>query len=248
MRRKIVAGNWKMNMSSESSNAFLNDLKSSDWPEDVNCIIAPPIIYLIELQKINGEQIHLCGQNCHSNDSGAFTGEIGAAMLNDIGAKYCLVGHSERRSYFNERNDFLKNKVDGLLKNSIVPIYCCGETRIERENGTYFNVVKQQLNEGLFHLDNLQFAKVIIAYEPVWAIGTGLTASAKEAQEMHSFIRETIENAYGHETADSISILYGGSCNPNNAKELFACQDVDGGLIGGASLEPKKFLEIAQAF
>ena len=237
-----------MNMSSKSAHAFFYEIKSMKWPEDVACIIAPPIIYLKELKQIGENKIDLCGQNAHPQDSGAFTGEIGAVMLNEIGANYCLVGHSERRNLFNERNEFLKAKVDGLIKNDIIPIYCCGETRGERENGDYFKVVEKQLIEGVFHLDEIQFGKMILAYEPVWAIGTGLTATASEAQEMHAHIRKTIENSFGAEIARTIPIVYGGSCNPKNAKELFACEDVDGGLIGGASLETESFLQIAQAF
>ena len=236
-----------MNMSSDQANQFISELEKSDWPKSVDAIIAPPNIYLTDLCEIS-DQVKIAAQNCHSEKSGAYTGEVSAPMILAIGVSYCLVGHSERREYFKETGSFLKEKVDSLLSEGLTPIYCCGEVKSERENGTYFSVIKNQLEESVFHLANDEIVKLVIAYEPVWAIGTGLTATAVEAQEMHAFIRKTLSDKYGDEVAQSISILYGGSCKPANASELFSCEDVDGGLIGGASLEVGSFVQIAQSF
>ncbi|MFT7613379.1 MAG: triosephosphate isomerase [Parvicellaceae bacterium] len=247
MRLKIVAGNWKMNMSSKESNLFLSKIEESNWPAEVEGIIAPPSVYLKELRN-NTKILRIAAQNCHSEDSGAYTGEISAKMINELDVQYCLVGHSERRSYFYETGPFLKAKIDALLREGIRPIYCCGEQKEERQDGQFFEVVKKQLEESIFHLSATDFSKLVIAYEPVWAIGTGLTASAVEAQEMHKYIRQAVSGKYGEEVANGISILYGGSCKPSNAQELFSCPDVDGGLIGGASLQADSFLQIAQSF
>lgn len=246
MRRKIVAGNWKMNMSSDKANDFITRLNKADWPEDVEAIIAPPSVYLKQVAD-QADWVKVSAQNCHSADSGAYTGEISATMLSDIGATYCLVGHSERREYFKEEGTFLKEKVNALLSKHITPIYCCGETQVQRENGEHYPVIETQVSD-LFHLNGDQINEVVIAYEPVWAIGTGLTATAEEAQDMHQHIRQTLAKQYGDEVARGISILYGGSCKPSNAKELFAGEDVDGGLIGGASLEVDSFVAIAHSF
>lgn len=247
MRRKIVAANWKMNMSTDDGIDFFQKLIQSSWPDDVEAIVAPPNLYLQMLKEVKGHA-ELCGQNCHSEQQGAFTGEVSAKMLTDVGAQYCLVGHSERRKYFEESSLFLKAKVNAVLENGLSPIYCCGETESERRLGAHFETVKNQLTAELFALDSSSFEKVIIAYEPVWAIGTGLTATAGQAQEMHSFVRSVVETNYGREIASKMCVLYGGSCNPSNAKELFQCEDVDGGLIGGASMDPSSFLQIAQSF
>ena len=234
-------------MSTEDGIDFFQQLRQLPWPKDVEAIVAPPSLYLQKLFEVKGHA-ELCGQNCHSEQQGAFTGEVSATMLTDVGAKYCIVGHSERRKYFEESSSFLKAKVNALLENGLSPLYCCGETESERQLGAHFETVKNQLTAELFALDGSSFEKVIIAYEPVWAIGTGLNATAEQAQEMHSFIRSAVETNYGREIADKTCVLYGGSCKPSNAKELFQCEDVDGGLIGGASMDPSSFLQIAQSF
>jgi triosephosphate isomerase len=187
-------------------------------------------------------------QNCSTADKGAYTGEISAAMLKSLDVDYCIVGHSERRKYFKESHSELSQKVDRLLENDITPIFCCGELLEERESDKQFDIVKAQISESLFHLSTEEFSNLVIAYEPVWAIGTGKTASSDQAQEMHTFIRKTLEEKYGKELADATTILYGGSCNAKNAKELFAQADVDGGLIGGASLNANDFIAIAKSF
>ena len=187
-------------------------------------------------------------QNVSNFESGAYTGEVAANMLHSMGIEYCIIGHSERRKYFNETDEQLFLKAELLLKNDILPIFCCGELLPEREANKHFDVVKNQLENAVFRLEPLDFAKIIIAYEPVWAIGTGVTATSEQAQEMHAFIRSLISDKYGKEIAKNTSILYGGSCNAQNAKELFANSDVDGGLIGGASLKADDFLKIIDSF
>ena len=256
MREKIVAGNWKMNLTYRKGIALLNELLEllpySD-ANDIQVIIAPPFIHLPRFNKIIGkhigiENISLAAQNCSDKTSGAWTGEISAAMVKSTGADYVIIGHSERRKYFNETNQILFEKINLAIKNNLSPIYCCGETLSERESNTHFEIIKTQIEEGLFHLTDPDFAKVIIAYEPVWAIGTGVNATAQQAQEMHHFIRNLIKQKYGNGAAENCSILYGGSCNPANAAELFTNPDVDGGLIGGASLKAKDFVEIINSF
>lgn len=213
--------------------------------KNVDVIICPPAIYLEMATDIAEESVFAVGaQNVYPADSGAFTGEISPAMLADLEVEYCIVGHSERRKYFGESNEFLAQKVDALLKHEVVPIFCCGEVLPEREAGRHFEVVKQQLESSLFHLPAEDFLSVVIAYEPVWAIGTGVTATKEQAQEMHAYIRELVLKRYGTEAANEITILYGGSCNAKNAKELFSQPDVDGGLIGGASLNAEEFMAI----
>ena len=212
-------------------------------------ILCPPAIYLEMAMDVAEESEFLVGaQNIYPEDSGAYTGEISPLMLRQLGIPYCIIGHSERRKYFNESNEFLRKKVDALLKNELIPIFCCGEVLPEREAGRHMEVVAKQLEESLFHLPKESFAKVVIAYEPVWAIGTGMTATNEQAQEMHACIRKMIASKYDAETAARTTILYGGSCNAKNAKELFAQPDVDGGLIGGASLKSEEFLTIATSF
>jgi triosephosphate isomerase len=192
--------------------------------------------------------LYVGGQNVSDKASGAYTGEIAAAMLESLEVDYCIIGHSERRKYFNETDEVLAVKANQLLEHNIRPIYCCGELLEQRENNTHFDVVRQQLKNGLFHLEDEAFKNIVIAYEPVWAIGTGVTASPDQAQEMHAFIRNLIADEYGTAIADNTTILYGGSCNSGNAKELFANPDVDGGLIGGASLKAEEFIKIAESF
>ncbi|MDP4266163.1 MAG: triose-phosphate isomerase [Bacteroidota bacterium] len=252
MRKKIVAGNWKMNKNLNDGIQLIKeiiDLTNSEVIEDVEIIIAPPFIHLnkaVELLK-NNKSIGVSAQNCNQFESGAYTGEISAQMLSSIGVKYVILGHSERRAYFNETNETLALKVAIALKNNLIPIYCCGETLKQRESGMHFNIIDEQINDGLFNLTESDFRKVIIAYEPVWAIGTGVNAKPEEAQEMHSHIRELIIKGYGKSVGDDTSILYGGSCNHSNAAVLFANHDVDGGLIGGASLKSRDFVEIIKA-
>lgn len=248
MRRKIVAGNWKMNKGfseAEDLIASITDALQEVELKNVDVIICPPAIYLEMATDIAEESVFAVGaQNVYPADSGAFTGEISPAMLADLEVEYCIVGHSERRKYFGESNEFLAQKVDALLKHEVVPIFCCGEVLPEREAGRHFEVVKQQLESSLFHLPAEDFLSVVIAYEPVWAIGTGVTATKEQAQEMHAYIRELVLKRYGTEAANEITILYGGSCNAKNAKELFSQPDVDGGLIGGASLNAEEFMAI----
>ena len=249
MRKKIVAGNWKMNKSFSEAKELVKDLVTSDYDEKVEMIIIPPALYLPEMVSMtNDSRIKVGIQNSSNKEFGAFTGEIAANMVSSIGVTHCLVGHSERREYFNEHNGVLAEKVNLLLKNDVTPVYCCGEVLEERERDNHFNLVKSQLEEALFHLHESEILKCIVAYEPVWAIGTGKTASPEQAQEVHAFIRSLIANKYGLEVSSEISILYGGSCKPSNAKELFANQDIDGGLIGGAALQANDFVAIANSF
>lgn len=249
MRKKIVAGNWKMNKSFSKAKELINDLILSKYDEDVQMIVIPPALYTSEMvNATKSSNIKVGVQNTSDKEKGAFTGELAANMVSSVGAEYGLVGHSERREYFNEQNNVLAGKVNQLLANNVTPIYCCGEVLEERENNNHFNLVKSQIVEGLFHLSESEMLSCVIAYEPVWAIGTGVTATSEQAQEMHAFIRKVVGEKYGEEVAQKITILYGGSCKPSNAKELFACADVDGGLIGGASLVAEDFVAIANSF
>lgn len=253
MRKNIVAGNWKMNKSFEEADELVNGimtiLETKDLPENTMMIICPPFPYLEMCSDYSSDSYFMVGaQNVNDNDKGAYTGEVSATMLNSMEIEYCIVGHSERRAYYGETDAIVARKVDQLLKNDIHPIVCCGEVLEEREAGKQFDVVRRQITDDLFHLTPEQFRNIIIAYEPVWAIGTGKTATPDQAQEIHAFIRGLIVEKYGKEIADDTSILYGGSCKPSNAKELFANPDVDGGLIGGASLQAEDFVDIAMAF
>ena len=247
MRKRIVAGNWKMNMNYKEANDLFEALSKIKISNSTNVIIAPPSIYLSSF-KNNNNSIFLSSQNVSNHNNGAYTGEISAEMLSSLDINYCIVGHSERRSYYSENDKLISKKIDALLNYKISPIYCCGELKLDRESQNQQQVVKHQIEEALFHLSKSQIKSVIIAYEPVWAIGTGLTASSEDAQNMHFFIRNLISEKYDSETAQSISILYGGSCKPNNAKELFSQPDIDGGLIGGASLNHKDFSDIIFSF
>jgi triosephosphate isomerase len=251
MRQNIVAGNWKMNKTLREGVELAKELQNALQAEKPNCrvIIGTPFIHLSEVCKIvDPELIGVSAQNCADHESGAYTGEISAEMVKSTGAAYVILGHSERRAYYHEDNAMLKTKTDLALKNGLTPIFCIGEVLEEREANKHFEIVKSQIEESLFHLPAEDFKKIVIAYEPVWAIGTGKTATPQQAQEMHAFIRETLAEKYGQEVADEISILYGGSCKPSNAKELFANPDVDGGLIGGASLKADDFCGIIAAF
>lgn len=251
MRRNIVAGNWKMNKTLQEGVALANELKDALSGVKANCevIVAPPFIHLASVaEAVKGSVVKVAAQNCSDKESGAYTGEVSPAMVVSTGASYVILGHSERRSYYGETNAVVKAKVDAAISNGLNPIVCVGEVLEERENGKFLDVVSAQVKESLFHLDASAFGKVVIAYEPVWAIGTGKTATAEQAQEMHAFIRSLIAEKYGSEVAENTSILYGGSCKPSNAKELFANKDVDGGLIGGASLKAADFMGIITAF
>lgn len=248
--RKIVAGNWKMNTTLAEGNAIAKEVVelSKNLPDDVELIIAPPFTHLTEISKLlEGSKVSLSGQNCADMESGAYTGEISATMLESIGAKYVIIGHSERRQYYGETSETLTKKIDLLFTHNIIPIYCVGETLQERESGEYEDVVRKQLEDVIYHLYSDNFEKLIIAYEPVWAIGTGLTATSDQAEEMHAFIRNILHDKFGS-FAKTTPILYGGSCKPNNAEELFAKPNVNGGLIGGAALNAKDFVDIAKSF
>lgn len=252
MRKKIVAGNWKMNKNLEEGQALASEVKHMAEDElsgDVQLIMCTPFIHLSTLKGLlKGSAIGLGAQNCSEHESGAYTGEISVDMLKSVGVEYVILGHSERREYFNESNELLAKKLDTTLKSQLTPIFCCGEPLEIREKEEQNKYVQQQIEESLFHLSAEEVSKVVIAYEPIWAIGTGKTASAEQAQEMHAVIRKQLEGKYGKEVADSISILYGGSVKPANAKEIFAGEDVDGGLIGGASLKSRDFIDIAKSF
>lgn len=251
MRKKIVAGNWKMNLDYAEGISLFSEIVNMVRDEkkgDQIAIICSPYIHLNSLAKLGGDVVKIGAQNCHQNDSGAYTGEISAGMIKSVGCEYVIIGHSERRQYFAESNELLAAKTIKVLENGLSPIFCIGETLDERNNGTYFEVLKNQLEQGVFGLTAEDFAKVVIAYEPVWAIGTGLTATSDQAQEVHAYIRKEIAAKYNNEVADQTTILYGGSCNPKNAAELFAQPDIDGGLIGGASLKSRDFTDIVKAF
>ena len=249
MRKNIVAGNWKMNNNLQEGVELARELQWTLDKKKVNCnvVICTPFIHLaLVAEEITS--IGLGAQNCADKFSGAYTGEVSAAMIASTGAKYVIIGHSERRAYYNETNAILKDKVALALANCLTPIFCIGEVLAERQAGKQNEVVETQIRESLFHLSVKDFSKIVLAYEPVWAIGTGITATSEQAQEMHAFIRKFIAGKYGNEVANETSILYGGSCNAGNAKELFSNPDVDGGLIGGASLSVDKFLPIVEAF
>ncbi|MDD4490837.1 MAG: triose-phosphate isomerase [Paludibacter sp.] len=251
MRKNIVAGNWKMNKTLQEGLALAEELNGALKGVTPNCdvVIGTPFIHLASVAAaIDTNKIGVAAQNCADKESGAYTGEISASMVKSTGANYVILGHSERRAYYGETAETLKTKVELALKNELTPIFCIGEVLAEREAEKHFDVVKSQIVDSLFELSAEDFGKIVLAYEPVWAIGTGKTASAAQAQEMHAFIRQTLAAQYGQEVADNCSILYGGSCNAGNAKELFSNPDVDGGLIGGASLKVADFKAIIDAF
>lgn len=251
MRKQIAAANWKMNKTYQDGKELLESIVNGieNLSSDQQVIFAVPFPYLMESNKsINNKQnVFVAAQNCHHKMSGAYTGEVSVDMLNSIGINFCIVGHSERREYFHESNAELAEKVDLCLSKSITPIFCCGEPLNIREEGIQNSFVEKQLNDSLFHLDADSVQKVVIAYEPIWAIGTGKTASADQAQEMHAHLRAVLAQKFGNQVADNISILYGGSVKGSNAKEIFSQPDVDGGLVGGASLISAEFLQIISA-
>lgn len=249
-RQQIVAGNWKMNLNFQEGRDLATDIIRRIGPSEILTILCPPFIHLNHLSSLTDgiSNFAIGAQNCHSEKSGAYTGEISAGMIKSTGASFVIIGHSERREYFAETDAILAKKVIAVLENGLRPIFCCGEKLETREAGGQEALVQEQVEKGLFHLDSDAFSKVVIAYEPVWAIGTGKTATSDQAQEMHRFIRNLVAEKYGAETAEATTILYGGSCKPDNAAELFSQPDVDGGLIGGASLKAADFIAIVQAF
>ena len=247
MRNKIAAGNWKMNCSRSEAIALVDALKGVTIPPSTQVILGVPSLYLVELSSmLAGHPIQLAAQNCHQAESGAFTGEISASMLAAIDVPYVILGHSERRAYFHEDDAMLAAKLDTALAAGLKVIFCCGEPLEIREGGRHVDFVKKQLEQGLFHLSEEALANVIVAYEPIWAIGTGVTASKEQAQDMHREIRQMVATKYG-DASKHLHILYGGSVKPSNAGELFAQPDVDGGLVGGASLKAADFEQIIQA-
>jgi triosephosphate isomerase len=253
MRKYYAAGNWKMNMNFEDGQILFSEVTNMVKDElthpNVTVVMGVPAPFLSSFSKlINTEKVSIAAQNCHPEKSGAYTGEMSVDMLKSAGVDHIIIGHSERREYFNESDEFIAAKVDAILAGGITPIFCCGETLSQREAGIHFDFVKGQLTKGLFHLDADAITKVVIAYEPIWAIGTGVTASSEQAQEMHKVLRDHLASKYGQDVANEISILYGGSVKPGNAKELFGMPDVDGGLVGGASLDSRGFTDIAKSF
>lgn len=253
MRKHIVAGNWKLNNDLKASQSLAKELAELVAEEannlDVDVIVCPSIINAYAVaEALSGSKVEVGAQNCYSKETGAFTGETAPSFVKAVGAKYVILGHSERREYFNESDSFLADKVKAVLDAGLTPIFCCGETLPQREEGIHFDFVKGQLTNGIFDLPESEFKKVVIAYEPIWAIGTGVTATSAQAQEMHKELRAHVASKYGADVANDTSLLYGGSCKPGNAKELFACEDVDGGLIGGASLSARDFTDIVKSF
>jgi triosephosphate isomerase len=252
MRKKIVAGNWKMNKQFQDAEDLMFEIVdelTEKGSGDTEVIVCPPAVYLEMSSDIAAENGFMVGaQNLSQWESGAYTGDISAEMLHSMGITHCILGHSERRIYFGETDKIIAAKVDQALKNGMIPIYCCGEVLAERQAEKHFDVVRSQVSEALFHLGKEAVSEVIIAYEPVWAIGTGVTASSAQAQEMHAFIRSLLTEKYGEAVSQEIPILYGGSCNAKNAAELFANPDVDGGLIGGAALKAADFVTIVNSF
>ena len=251
MRKKIVAANWKMNLSLEEGKNLVDGMLAGlpAISETRKVVIATPFVHIVQTaQQLQGkDNIHLAAQNCYSETSGAYTGEVSASMLKSAGTEYVILGHSERRQYFNETDAMLAKKTDMALQNGLEVIFCCGESLEIRDAETQNDFVEAQIKAGLFHLSAEQLRNITIAYEPIWAIGTGRTATSQQAQDMHAHIRSVIAAQYEQEVADNMPILYGGSCNAGNAAELFACADVDGGLIGGASLKADTFLPIINA-
>lgn len=247
MRRKIAAGNWKMNKTLTEGQAFLNSISGESLPDGVELIIAPPHTHLAAMAQ-EAKGLSVAAQNCHWKESGAFTGEVSIGMLQDIGVNTVILGHSERREIFSESDEMIRQKVDACLETGMQVIWCCGEPLEVRQNENANAYIMGQLLSNLFHLAADEFSKLIIAYEPIWAIGTGETATPQQAQDMHKFIRLAVANHYNQSVADELPILYGGSVNPANAAELFRQSHVDGGLIGGASLKVDTFLEIARSF
>ncbi len=253
MRKKYAAGNWKMNKTFDEGQILLSEVVNMVKDElthpNVQVVLGVPFPYLSTFSKlIDTPKVALAAQNCHPKASGAFTGEVSVPMLKSVGVKYVIIGHSERREYFGESDAFIAEKTDAILAEGLTPIFCCGETLAQREAGIHFDFVKGQIKNSLFHLDAETLKKVVIAYEPIWAIGTGVTATSAQAQEMHKVLRDHLADQYGREIAEEVSILYGGSVSAANAQELFSQADVDGGLVGGASLKSRDFTEISKSF
>lgn len=251
MRSKIVAGNWKMNNDVAASKALANGLVEGlkgKALENTRVVVAPTYVNLTSVNEVvEGSVVEVAAQNMHQAKSGAYTGEISAEMLTSIGLKSVILGHSERREYFGESDALLAEKVNAALANDLEVIFCFGEVLEDRKSGNHFSVVESQISNAIFHLEASAWSKIVLAYEPVWAIGTGETASAEQAQEMHAFIRKIVADKYDASVAEEVSILYGGSCKPGNAKEIFSKEDVDGGLIGGAALQAADFIAIIEA-
>lgn len=253
MRKKIIAGNWKMNLTFDEGQKLTSEIVNmykDESIDDVEVVLNVPFPHIMPVKKLIGNtpRIHVGAQNCSEQESGAYTGEVSAKILASFDTDYVVIGHSERRSYFEEDNDLLAIKVKKALEHGLIPIFCCGESLEIREAGTHEPNVKFQIKQSLFDLDKADFSKIVIAYEPIWAIGTGKTATSDEAQEMHLALRKSIAAHYGKDVADATSILYGGSMNAGNAKELLSKPDVDGGLIGGASLKSRDFIEIIKSY
>ena len=248
MRKQIAAANWKMNLTFQQGEKLLDDILNADikLKEHQQTMFAVPFPYLLMARSEVEEQrnYYVAAQNCYHRKNGAFTGEVSVEMLHSLAVPFCIVGHSERREYFNESNAMLADKLNLCLENFITPIFCCGESLTIREAGTQNQFVEKQLEESLFHLSAEHVQKIVIAYEPIWAIGTGKTATSAQAQEMHAYLRSVLAGKYGNEVASNISILYGGSVKASNAKEIFSQPDVDGGLVGGASLIADEFVTI----
>ena len=252
MRQKIVAGNWKCNTNLQEGIELakaVDTIVASEGADDVVVVLGTPFTHITKVvETVNTDRIGVAAQNCAAEAKGAYTGEFSAEMVKSTGAEYVILGHSERREYYGETSETLNKKVALALENKLTPIYCCGEALDIRKAGTQNEFVKNQLDETVFNLSADDFKKIVIAYEPIWAIGTGVTASSDQAQEIHAFIRSAIAEKFGNEIAEETSILYGGSCKPSNAKELFANKDVDGGLIGGASMKAEDFVGIINGF
>ena len=251
MRKKIVAGNWKMNLNIQEGLKLAREVNVKyldDTNLNVELVLGVPFTHLIPVIKEVGSSLKISAQDCSAQELGAYTGEVSAKMIRSCGTNYVILGHSERREYHRESNAQLVDKVNQALDNDLKVIFCCGESLKQREDKHHFEHLKQQLSESIFHLSAQKFSELVIAYEPIWAIGTGLTASAQQAQEIHQFLRTLIADKYGADVADKTPILYGGSCKPANAQELFAQEDIDGGLIGGASLNSDDFIQIAKSF
>ncbi|WP_162053668.1 triose-phosphate isomerase [Pontibacter pamirensis] len=253
MRKKIVAGNWKMNKSYEEALSLVSEIDNMVKDEvngDVAVIVAPPFPYLQSVGKLvqGNDKMHLAAQNVSEYESGAYTGDVSASMLKSVGVEYVIIGHSERRLYHHEDAQTLYKKMKLSIAQGLKPIFCCGEPLEERDADRHFEYVGQQLKDSVSYLSNQEFDQIVVAYEPIWAIGTGKTASSQQAQEMHAYIREQLSRMFDAEAAYNCTILYGGSCNPGNAQELFAQEDIDGGLIGGASLKSRDFTDIIKSF
>ena len=251
MRKKIVAGNWKMNTTVPEGIELAKAVaaKSAELPENVGLIVAPPFTHLAAVaEAIKGSRVELSAQNCADHEKGAYTGEVSVDMLKSVGCKWTILGHSERRQYYGETDEKLVVKVRLALAGGLGVILCVGENLEQREAGKHFDVVKEQIENVLFNFTAEELKNIVIAYEPVWAIGTGKTATAGQAEEIHAYIRKVLAGKFGKEAAEDTTILYGGSCKPSNAAELFAMKDIDGGLIGGAALKPEDFIGIALSY